>query len=610
IFLQLNAHTAVMEESRHISSRKFVKLEQKRKSHYIKNPPYSNNSLSAMDLTTQQMLRAYYTGKTAIVQNPKKRSSNFNKALSAEQSACHSSDFNKALSAEQSACSGDYFPLYINQLIKEVLEELRSSMDTLVSKKDRITSEKAWLDNKVRALSKLVVQISRQSKKTLWCEQNKPVWWDENVGLGWKNPTANPKDTKKDLEKKYLALEQYLLSKGLFPEEIEKEADLWKAGKKFELFQYIELTSLITEVEKIKTSTAHIFENMSLTEIESLSIQHIVEKLKTYLTAIENSKARESIGVKRHYSNDDDLNDNSFPTKMRKSDSPPKNNLKLKVVESTPNVFSSKISLQDEKKCHSFQPNISLDCPVTRLPSKETPEDCIFCCSLNTHNLDLGLPNTMTTNDVNMTPTFHDGSDIQTLNETEHFLESFFSEPLNSITESSHLDTDLCLSSSQKEFFPNPISSPNVNPSKDENCGFVNPQKIDLASINQSASSSFDSSLYICPELNDWVANDLSTDNAFSPRCFLNSTIAELTYLTEISSPKDVKPCSLSSDSTINDHDPNVENNLSSPFDVTNFELIDWLINETISGQPNQTSSITIDDSGDGACFDNIAMNS
>uniref|UniRef100_A0A2C9LSN2 Uncharacterized protein n=1 Tax=Biomphalaria glabrata TaxID=6526 RepID=A0A2C9LSN2_BIOGL len=110
-----------MEESRYISSRKFVKLEQKRKSHYIKNPPYSNNSLSAMDLTTQQMLRAYYTGKTAIVQTPKKRSSNFNKALSAEQSACHSSDFNKALSAEQSACSGDYFPLYINQLIKEVL---------------------------------------------------------------------------------------------------------------------------------------------------------------------------------------------------------------------------------------------------------------------------------------------------------------------------------------------------------------------------------------------------------------------------------------------------------------------------------------------------------
>lgn len=120
-------------------------------------------------------------------------------------------------------------------------------MDIQGSKRDPVNSEKAWLDFAVRLLSREVVGKGK-GQEAVWSERCKPQWWDKKVKLPWKNPTANPKDTKEVLLKKYIALEKHLREDDRFPEELEEEAKLWSEGKYKELFLQTSLVSLLGKV--------------------------------------------------------------------------------------------------------------------------------------------------------------------------------------------------------------------------------------------------------------------------------------------------------------------------------------------------------------------------
>ncbi|CAL1538663.1 unnamed protein product, partial [Lymnaea stagnalis] len=122
--------------------------------------------------------------------------------------------------------------------------------DTQGSKRDPINSEKAWLDFAVRLLSRELVGKGR-GQETVWSEKCKPVWWDEKVGLPWKNPTSNPKDTKDILQKKYAALESQLLAEKRFPLELDEEARLWNDAKINDLFDLTLLISLLGKVRGV-----------------------------------------------------------------------------------------------------------------------------------------------------------------------------------------------------------------------------------------------------------------------------------------------------------------------------------------------------------------------
>ena len=126
-------------------------------------------------------------------------------------------------------------------------------MDTLGTKRDPINCEKAWLDFAVRLLSREAVGKGR-GQETVWGARCKPSWWDRAVNHAWKNPTANPKDTKEILLEKYLALESHLRDEKRFPAELEEESRLWKEGKYLELFLMTSLTSLLGKVTSVHSA--------------------------------------------------------------------------------------------------------------------------------------------------------------------------------------------------------------------------------------------------------------------------------------------------------------------------------------------------------------------
>ncbi|XP_005111909.1 uncharacterized protein LOC101857917 [Aplysia californica] len=162
-------------------------------------------------------------------------------------------------------------------------------IDTQGSKRDPTSSEKAWLDFAVRFLSREAVGKGR-GQETVWGAACKPLWWDSEVGLAWKNPTANPKDTKEVLLQKYEALERHLRGEGRFPLELEEEARLWGEGKYKELFLLTTLTSLLGKVTGVHTA---VLDAASKTdelkaEINQSLLQDIKTCLGSTLSAIEN----------------------------------------------------------------------------------------------------------------------------------------------------------------------------------------------------------------------------------------------------------------------------------------------------------------------------------
>ncbi|CAG5124888.1 unnamed protein product [Candidula unifasciata] len=155
-------------------------------------------------------------------------------------------------------------------------------VDTQGSKRDPINSEKAWLDFAVRLLSREVVGKAR-GQETVWSERCKPHWWDKAVELPWKNPTANPKDTKEVLLTKYTALERKLREEGRFPQELEEEAKLWNEGRYKELFLQTSLASLLGKVSGVHTAAIDAMEKAK--ELKAQVNQSLVNDLQQCLSS-------------------------------------------------------------------------------------------------------------------------------------------------------------------------------------------------------------------------------------------------------------------------------------------------------------------------------------
>ncbi|CAL1544167.1 unnamed protein product [Lymnaea stagnalis] len=164
-------------------------------------------------------------------------------------------------------------------------------LDTQGSKRDPVNSEKAWLDFAVRLLSREVVGKGR-GQETVWSERCKPVWWDEQVGLPWKNPTSNPKDTKDILQKKYSVLEKYLSADGRFPRELEEEAKLWNEGKIKELFLLTTLTSLLGKVTGLHVAVVDACQQVDIMKagVNNYLLRDIKQCLTATLKETENFK--------------------------------------------------------------------------------------------------------------------------------------------------------------------------------------------------------------------------------------------------------------------------------------------------------------------------------
>jgi len=197
-------------------------------------------------------------------------------------------------------------------------------IDTQGSKRDPVTSEKAWLDFAVRCLSRETVGRGR-GQETVWGAACKPSWWDAEMGILWKNPTANPKDTKDVLLKKYKALDRHLREEGRFPKELEEESKLFNEGKNKELFLLTSLTSLLGKVTGVHSATldaATKTENLKA-EINQSLLKDIKSCLKSTLSAIENLVCNSSSRkvhiqetVKRSY--DSSLPENNGPISVEK----------------------------------------------------------------------------------------------------------------------------------------------------------------------------------------------------------------------------------------------------------------------------------------------------
>lgn len=115
------------------------------------------------------------------------------------------------------------------------------------SHREPITSEKCWYDFAVRELSRLAAGKAK-GQEAVWGAQCKPAWWDSTCRFPWKNPTANPKDSKDTLKVKFECLEQHLRKEGKLPSDIREEIELWKAGKYNEVFLMTSFSSILRQV--------------------------------------------------------------------------------------------------------------------------------------------------------------------------------------------------------------------------------------------------------------------------------------------------------------------------------------------------------------------------
>lgn len=116
------------------------------------------------------------------------------------------------------------------------------------SHRDPITSEKCWLDFAVRELSRVAAGKAR-GQEAVW--KHRPPWW-EYTGLTWKNPTANPKDSKDTLKTKFECLVKHLRKENQVPGNLEEEIQLWEAGRISEVFLMTTFSCMLGQ-----TSTLH-----------------------------------------------------------------------------------------------------------------------------------------------------------------------------------------------------------------------------------------------------------------------------------------------------------------------------------------------------------------
>ncbi|XP_059171199.1 uncharacterized protein LOC131952516 [Physella acuta] len=195
-------------------------------------------------------------------------------------------------------------------------------LDTQGSKRDPVNSEKAWLDFAVRLLSREVVGKGR-GQETVWSNRCKPLWWDEKVGLPWKNPTANPKDSKEVLLMKYTALERHLNEENRFPAELAEEARLWNAGNIKELFLMTTLTSLLGKVTGLHCAVIDACSKVDelKASVNPTLLNDIKNCLAATLKATENFNVSGSKPPKRKNPHSGKENSTSKPVKARKRES-------------------------------------------------------------------------------------------------------------------------------------------------------------------------------------------------------------------------------------------------------------------------------------------------
>lgn len=88
-----------------------------------------------------------------------------------------------------------------------------------------------------------------RGQEAVWRAQCKPTWWNEKCpGLVWKNPTANPKDSKDTLKIKFECLVEHLKQQNSIPGELEEEIQLWEAGRISEVFLMTTFSSMLGQV--------------------------------------------------------------------------------------------------------------------------------------------------------------------------------------------------------------------------------------------------------------------------------------------------------------------------------------------------------------------------
>ncbi|XP_055892069.1 uncharacterized protein LOC129927375 [Biomphalaria glabrata] len=353
-----------------------------------------------------------------------------------------------------------------------------------------------------------------------------------------------------------------------------------------ELYLHTKLTSFVCKVTSLHSFVISISENVKElnSHVNILLVDCITKCLKSTLTAIENLKVTESVGVKRHYS--DIADDNPVPSKASKSElsyhafshkAMQKQNSRDIGVDNIPHLFPNTTISTEGNDNVSVSNNIIRDCVDMRMSSREVPDiqnDSHAIPSVNTLNLDPEVANNkVTTDGIHMTTT---------VSEEECVLNISSNKSVLPITRASNFHSGISLSSDLKEFgsLPRFISSAYVAPSRVDNTSPMIPPRSEFIPIRQSSSASLDSSDSknsslsldgdLCPEYFDCTPNCLSTDCNLNPSSLLNSLSAKLTNFTEIDSSPDSKPNSIFDDSTVNDR----SSNINSPLNVTRSDSI------------------------------------
>lgn len=138
-----------------------------------------------------------------------------------------------------------------------------------------------------------------RGQEAVWRSHCKPLWWDCACPHPWKNPTANPKDSKDTLKMKFECLVQYLRKEGKLPREMEEEIHLWEAGRKSEVFLMTSFSSMLGQTSNLHTlleETSHRMEESG----SSVDIS-ILNDLQSCLTACVNKlESIKNTAVKRN----------------------------------------------------------------------------------------------------------------------------------------------------------------------------------------------------------------------------------------------------------------------------------------------------------------------
>ena len=136
-----------------------------------------------------------------------------------------------------------------------------------------------------------------RGQEAVWCSQCKPAWWD-SARLSWKNPTANPKDSKDILKNKFKCLVQHLRKEGKVPCELKEEIALWERGRMSEVFLMTAFSSLLGQASNLHSLLGDSCHKMEDTDISNAP--SILTDLEKCLSACQDKvKTMKSLATQR-----------------------------------------------------------------------------------------------------------------------------------------------------------------------------------------------------------------------------------------------------------------------------------------------------------------------